>query len=112
MIREVLLSAPVAACAFMALAYGLYRVGGALAARGEEHPGKRQPYACGEDLLPPEAQLAYHAFFQVALMFGLLHLATIVISTLPPGGRARPVGLFYVVGIVISVLVLTRGDDA
>ena len=111
MIREVLLSAPVAAGAFMALAYGLYCAGGALAARGEELPGKRQPYACGEDLLPPEAQLAYHAFFRLALMFGLLHLATIVISTLPPGGGARPVALLYVFGIVACVLALTGGED-
>ena len=77
-LRDVLLSPPVAGCVFLALVYGLYRLGGRLAAKGEEHPGKHQPYACGEDLLPPEAQLAYHAFFQLALMFALLHLATLV----------------------------------
>jgi hypothetical protein len=111
MIKQLLLSAPVAGCMFLALAYGLYRLSGRLAARGEEHPGKRQPYACGEDLLPPEAQLTYHAFFQLALMFGLLHLATVVVSTLPSGGGARPIALVYLAGIVVSVLVLTGGQE-
>ena len=110
MIRELLLSAPVAGSVFLALAYGLYRLGGRLAAPGEEHPGKRKPYACGEDLLPPEAQLTYHAFFQLALMFGLLHLATVVVSTLPSGG-ARPIALVYLLGLVVSVLVLTGGQE-
>ena len=122
MVKDVLLSPPVVVCIFLALAYGLYRLGGALAAQGEEHPGKRQPYASGEDLLPPVAQLAYHAFFQLALMFSMLHLATLVISTLPPGGvgqgaddavhsgRQVPIAVAYLVGIGVSVLVLTRTE--
>lgn len=108
MIKGILLSPPVACCLFFALAYGLYRLGGALAAKGTEHPGKHEPYACGEDLLPPEAILDYHAFFQLALMYSLLHLATLVASTLPPDGRSHRTALAYLVGIAISVLVLTR----
>jgi len=110
MIEDVLLSPPVALCVFLALAYGLYRLGGALAAPGEEHPGKHQPYACGEDLLPPQAQLAYHAFFRLALMFAILHLATLVVSTLPPGGASHRLATAYLVGIAISVFVLTKGE--
>lgn len=111
-IKEILLSTPAAGCLFLALAYGLYRLGGVLAAKGEEHPGKRQPYACGEDLLPPEAQLSYRAFFQLALMFGLLHLATLVISTLPPGGASHRIALVYLSSISVSVLVLERAEKA
>lgn len=104
------MSPPVALCVFLALAYGLYRLGGLLAAPGEEHPGKHQPYACGEDLLPPRAQLAYHAFFRLALMFAILHLATLVVSTLPPGGASHRIAVTYLVGIAISVFVLTKGE--
>jgi hypothetical protein len=111
MIKDLLLSAPVAGCVFLALAYGLYRLSGQVAATGEEHPGKRTPYACGEDLLPPEAQLTYHAFFQLALMFGLLHLATGVVSTLPSSGGAWPIALVYLAGMVVSLLVLTGGQE-
>ena len=110
MIESILLSPPAAMCIFLALAYGLYRLGGALAAPGEEHPGKHQPYACGEDLLPPRAQLAYHAFFRLALMFAILHLATLVVSTLPPGGASHRIAVAYLVGIAISVFVLTKGE--
>jgi NADH:ubiquinone oxidoreductase subunit 3 (subunit A) len=104
------LSPPFAGGIFLALAYGLYRLGGRLAAKGEAHPGKHQPYACGEDLLPPEAQLAYHAFFQLALMFALLHLAALVVSTLPTGRESHRLALVYLLGIIVSVLVLTRGE--
>jgi NADH:ubiquinone oxidoreductase subunit 3 (subunit A) len=101
------LSPPVAFALFGALAYGIYRLGKRIGARGKESPGKRQPYACGEDLLPPEAQLSYHAFFKLALMFGMLHLATLVIATLPAGGFSRRLATLYLVGVGVSVYVLT-----
>ena len=107
-LKDVMLGPPVAGLFFLTLVYGLYRLSGALAAKGDAHPGKHQPYACGEDLLPPEAQLTYHAFFQLALMFSLLHLATLVVSTLPPGGESHRIALAYLMGIAISVLVLTK----
>ena len=110
--KDVLLSPPVAGSIFLALVYGLYRLGGILAAKGEEQPGKHQPYACGEDLLPPEALLTYHVFFQLALMFSLLHLAALVISTLPPGGSSHRIALIYLAGIGVSVLVLTQEKRA
>ena len=112
MIKDTLLSPPVAACIFLALAYGLYRLGGVLAAPGEEHPGKYQPYASGEDLPPPGAQLAYHDFFHLALMFSILHMATLVVTTLPPEGASHRIAVAYLVGIGISVLVLTKRELA
>jgi NADH:ubiquinone oxidoreductase subunit 3 (subunit A) len=110
-IKDVLLSPPVAVSLFLALAYGLYRLGGALAAPGEEHPGKHQPYACGEDLMPPRAQLTYHVFFRLALMFGILHLAAMVVSTLPVEVVPQRIATIYLVGIGISVFVLTKGEE-
>jgi NADH:ubiquinone oxidoreductase subunit 3 (subunit A) len=107
MIRDILLSPPVAACVFFALAYGLYRLGGALSPPGQEHPGKCEPYACGEEVAPPEAKLAYHTFFQLALMFSTLHLATLVASTLPPAHESHRLAMLYLMGIIVSVLALT-----
>lgn len=112
MIKDTLLSPPVAACIFLALVYGLYRLGGVLAAPGEEHPGKYQPYASGEDLPSPGAQLEYHGFFHLALMFSILHMATLVVTTLPPEGASHRIALAYLVGIGISVLVLTKWEMA
>jgi len=106
-----MLSPPIALCLFVGLAYGLYRLGGALAAQGDERPGKRQPYACGEDLEPPRIRLGYHAFFRLALMFGILHLAGLVVSTLVAGGEAQWMGTAYLAGIGISVFVLNQGES-
>jgi NADH:ubiquinone oxidoreductase subunit 3 (subunit A) len=108
--QNILLSPLFALGVFMALAYGLYRLGGKLAARGEDHPGKRQPYACGEDLGLSQTKLTYHAFFKLALMFGVLHLASLVIATLPASGTSRRLATLYLIGIGISVLVLTEGE--
>ena len=106
----ILMSPPVAICVFLALAYGLYRLGGRIAAKGESAPGKHQPYACGEDLTPSGAQLSYHAFFRLALMFGILHLATLVISTLPSEAVSHRMATLYLAGIGISVYVLSGTD--
>lgn len=111
MFGKVLFSPPVAFLFFLALAYGLYRLGGAISAAGEEHPGKHLPYASGEDLLPPETQLPYHSFFRLALLFGMLHLATLVLSTVPTEGEAHRLALAYLVGIAVSVFVLSKGES-
>ena len=108
--QNILVSPPFALAVFLALVYGLYRLGGKLAARGEDHPGKHQPYACGEDLALSQVQLTYHAFFKLALMFGILHLASLVIATLPASGTSRRLATLYLVGIGISMLVLTEGE--
>ncbi|HDQ70990.1 MAG TPA: hypothetical protein ENN19_02710 [Chloroflexi bacterium] len=109
MIERILLSPPVALCLFLGLAYAVYRLSGMIAAPGQEHPGKCLPYACGEDLLPPEVQLAYHAFFRLALLFGILHMAALVVSTLPPDVTSRRTATAYLAGIGVSVFVLAKG---
>jgi NADH:ubiquinone oxidoreductase subunit 3 (subunit A) len=113
MIESILLSPPVALLVFMGLAYGLYLLGGKLAAPGKEQWGKNLPYACGEDLLPPETQLTYQAFFRLALFFGVLHLATLVVATLPPAvgiSTSHRIAAAYLMGIGISVFVLTQRE--
>jgi len=106
----VLLSPPFVIGAFVGLAYALYRLGGRLAARGHDAPGKHQPYACGEEIPPPRAQLAYHAFFRLALMFGILHLAALVLSTVPFETVSHRLAIAYLIGIGLSVLALTEGE--
>lgn len=103
------LSPPIALGVFLLLAYGLYSLGGALAARGAAHPDKHQAYTGGEDMLPPRRQMSYHAFFRLALMFALLHVAALVLSTLPAAmlGSHR-LAVLYIIGVGISVLMLTR----
>lgn len=110
--REILLSPPVVMLVYLGVGYGLYRVGRSLAAHGEDHPGKHQPYACGEDLRSAPIKLAYHSFFRLALMFSVLHLAALTVSTLPGRGLFQPLGLVYLAGIAVSVLVLIEEEEA
>jgi hypothetical protein len=109
MIERILLSPPAAMCLFLGLAYALYRLSGSIAAPGHEQPGKCLPYACGEDLLPPEVQLAYHDFFRLGLLFGILHMAALVASMLPPDIASRRTAIGYLVGIGVSAFVLAKG---
>lgn len=109
--KEILLSPPVVMLMYLGVGYGLYRLGRAWAAQGEDHPGKEEPYACGEDLRPAPIKLAYHSFFRLALMFSVLHIATLTISTLPGQNAFRPGGLVYLVGIAISVFVLIEEGE-
>ena len=109
--QAILLSPPVALILFLGLAYGLYRLGGRVAAAGEESTERRKPYTGGEDVPPPERRLSYHAFFRLALMFSVLHLATLTVSTLPGTNSFQPIGLIYLVGIAISVLVLVQEGE-
>ncbi len=110
--RGILLSPPVAMLVYLGVGYGLYRLGRSWAACGEDHPGKHQPYACGEDLRPAPIKLAYHSFFRLALMFSVLHLAALTVSTLPGRGLFQPMGLVYLAGIAVSVLVLIGEEEA
>ena len=109
--REILLSPPVVMLAYLAMGFGIYLLARAWAARGEDYPGKHQPYACGEDLRPAPIKLAYHSFFRLALMFSVLHLAALTVSTLPGRGLFQPMGLVYLAGIGVSVLVLVGEEE-
>lgn len=104
-------SPPVALLVFLALAYGLYRLGGALAAKGEPSPNKNLPYTGGEAPLPAPSMLTYHAFFRLALLFGILHVAALVLSTLPRDIPSHRLALVYLAGVGISVSVLTGEEE-
>jgi NADH:ubiquinone oxidoreductase subunit 3 (subunit A) len=110
-LTDLLLSPPVALILFLGVGYGLYRLGGRIAARSEESAEKRLPYTGGEELPPQARQLSYHAFFRLALMFGILHVAALVVSTLPARFPTRRTALFYLVGVGVSVFVLTDSGD-
>ncbi|MFH1446145.1 MAG: hypothetical protein ABIG43_01880 [Chloroflexota bacterium] len=103
---EILLSPPIAIIFFFLLALGLYGIGVKLAANGEYHSDKYLPYTGGEGLPLPEKHVSYAAFFRLALMFGILHVAGLVISTLPSTFEFYWVALFYLLGVGVSILVL------
>jgi len=106
-------SSPPVAFAVLSVAVAvLYWLSGRLAATGKDAPGKRLPYACGEDLLPGEARLSYRRFFRLALMFVVVHMGTLVIATLAGAREMRWLASGYLVGIVICVDALVAEDHS
>ena len=103
-------SPPVAIALFLGVAAALHWLGGRWAPRGKDSPGKRLPYACGEDLTPGETQLSYKRFFRLALMFVVVHMGTLVAAMLPGELDARLLVTIYVVGVAVCVDVLVKGE--
>lgn len=101
---------PTALVLFMGLALLMYRVAGRWAPEGEESPGKRQPYACGEDLSPAGSRLSYRGFFRLALVFVIVHISALVVAMLPRAGDMRLLATAYLLGaaMCVDLLVATR----
>ena len=111
MMSTSLLSHPLGAMAvFFAVAVTIYWLGRRWGARGSETPGKHTPYACGEDFGPEETQLSYKRFFRLALMFVVVHMATLVVAKLPMALDARLVATLYLLGVALCVDILVKGE--
>jgi hypothetical protein len=92
---------------FGAAAYGLYRLGDLIAPKLKDEGGKLASYACGEDVPAQKFQLSYKLFFYAALFFTMMHVAALVIATIPGGSPVLAVaGLVYLAMIVLSITAL------
>jgi NADH-quinone oxidoreductase subunit A len=102
---EILLSPPLAFLAFLAIFYIIYFLAGRLAPKLSAVGGKLKSYACGEDIPGSKLQFGYRLFFFIALFFTMMHVAVLVIATVP-SGKIVFFALFYLVMIVLSVSAL------
>jgi len=100
-----LLSPPVAFLFFLGAAFALYALGKGMAPRLTKVGGKLTTYACGEDIPGVKVQFGYRLFFFVALFFTMMHVAALVIATVP-AGKIVFFALFYLVMIFLSVMAL------
>lgn len=104
-------SPPVAVVIYTGLVLLLYMLGKSCSERGEPAPGKHMPYTGGELPAPTSDAFGYHAFFRLALLFGILHVAALVVSTLPTRGQTYRLGMIYIVGVAVSAFVLTGKEE-
>ncbi len=100
-----LLSPPVAFFVFLAAAFLLYALGSKMGPKLTKTGGKLATYACGEDMPGMKVQFGYRLFFFVALFFTIMHVATLVIATVP-SGRIVFFAVFYLLMIFLSILAL------
>ncbi|MBG0770256.1 MAG: hypothetical protein H0S82_01030 [Anaerolineaceae bacterium] len=78
------------------------------AAKGPDHAAKYLPYSSGQNLPPTEVRLSYQEFFRLGLLFGVVHVAALVLSLLPLQIETYKIGIFYLLGVSISAYVLVR----
>lgn len=102
---DVLLSPPIAFLVFLAAAFLLSGFGRSLAPRVRKAGGKLATYACGEDIPGVKVQFGYRLFFFVALFFTIMHVAVLVIATVP-SGRIALFALLYLAMIFLAILAL------
>lgn len=92
---------------FLLVSYGIYRFGDLVAPKLKDEGGKLLPYACGEDFPARKFQVSYKLFFYAALFFTMMHVAAMVIATIPGGIPALALGgVFYLVMIGLSITAL------
>jgi NADH-quinone oxidoreductase subunit A len=101
----ILLSPPIAFVVFLAVAFGLYAVGRGMAPKLTKAGGKLTTYACGENIPGVKVQFGYRLFFYIALFFTMMHVAVLVIATVP-SGKIVFFALFYLIMIVLSLTAL------
>lgn len=106
---EIILSPPLAFLVFLAVFYALYFLAGRLAPKLNPAGGKLKSYACGEDIPGAKVQFGYRLFFFIALFFTMMHVAALVVATLPSGPVAY-FGIFYLGMIFLSIAALVTRD--
>jgi NADH:ubiquinone oxidoreductase subunit 3 (subunit A) len=104
LVLTILLSPPGAFLLFLAVAYGIYKFGDILAPKLTDKGAKLAQYACGEDFPARKVQVEYRMFFCAALFFTIMHVAALVIATVPASSvMLAAVGLVYLAVVLVSV---------
>jgi NADH:ubiquinone oxidoreductase subunit 3 (subunit A) len=106
---DFLISPPVAFLVFLVIGYLIYALGSRLAPKLKKQGGKLATYACGEDLPGVKLQFGYRLFFFIALFFTMMHVAALVIATIP-GGKIAFFGIIYILMIFLSIMALITRD--
>jgi NADH-quinone oxidoreductase subunit A len=106
---DILLSPLVAFVLFLAVSALLYLLGRSMAPKPNKVGGKLTSYACGEDMPGVKFQFGYRLFFFVALFFTIMHVAALVIATVPSGGIVL-FAVLYLAVIFLSVMALVTRD--
>jgi hypothetical protein len=101
---QFLLYPPLAFIILLIVGYLVYRLAAARGPKPSLEEGKISTYACGEDIPGKKVQHAYH-LFHFAFFFTVLHVAALMIATVPSGGIAM-LGIIYLVIALIAVTIL------
>ena len=101
---QFLLYPPIAFLILLIVGYLIFRLSKALGPKPSPGKGKLSPYACGEDIPAEKGQYNYK-LFSFAFFFTILHVAALVIATMPSGSIAI-MGVVYLLVILVVVVIL------
>ncbi len=111
-LNHLLFSPPVLVIFFMLLGGLIIVICRHFAAKDESNPEKYIHYSCGEDLDVPHFELNYHAFFQLSLLFGILHIVALIISTaVSTSTESNLFSVVYVIGAAVCMFILLENDE-
>jgi NADH-quinone oxidoreductase subunit A len=102
---DYLLSLPVAFLLFTGIAALIYLLGKRMAPKLNKAGGKLTTYACGEDIPGVKIQFGYRLFFFIALFFTIMHVAALMIATVP-AGKIVWFAVLYLTVIFLSIMAL------
>jgi NADH:ubiquinone oxidoreductase subunit 3 (subunit A) len=105
---KLLLSPAMAFLIFLGLLSLVYYLLNKRAVKGPDHPEKHLPYSGGQDIPSGEVRLSYESFFRICLLFGIAHVAVLVLATLSIKSNLHWPGVIFLAGILISIFSLTK----
>jgi NADH-quinone oxidoreductase subunit A len=74
-----------------------------------EEKGKRESYACGQEMPDSRVKPDYSQFFPFAFFFTIMHVVALVVATFPAGNRgAVCIGVGYLVTASVSLFILYK----
>jgi len=76
--------------------------------RGVNAAGKGEPYACGQDVVTGRIQPSYSDFFPFAFFFTIMHVATLMLCTIPAGALWLAVPFLAIA--FLAIIILFRKD--
>ncbi len=109
--EKLLLNPPVLFLILFAFCAGLESLLSRLACRNSDGQSKdsREAYACGEDVPDHLSRPDYSEFFPFALFFTIAHVATLILTTVPPETWRTLIAAFAYGGtVVVSLRILLR----
>lgn len=96
---------------FLILGIVFFAAASRISSPGKDCAHKREPYACGEDFESNNILLTYHSFFRVALLFGILHIVALVITTMPGDLSLRGIAIIYLAAAAAAMLILFEREE-
>jgi NADH-quinone oxidoreductase subunit A len=111
MTSGLLLSPPIAFILILIAALGIGYLLTKLALKPKKVPeGLTKEYACGEDLPSAMIQPDYSQFYPFAFYFTILHVAALMIATVPMATiETSLIAVVYILGAIIGLFVLYKG---